>query len=223
MNKVIFLTVLLIAGHCWGDTPKYTVKTAKADAPSGTSKEVRALLQAEAIQLSDENSTGVLRIWFVQNISSTASSDQVKNGLTYREWMEGSIVGVVQLEQAWVDYRKQTIAAGAYTLRLAFQPDTGDHKDTAPGTEFLLLCPMESDTSTEALATNDLVKLSKKATGADHPAVMLLVAPKAAGKTAELKSADNALSLLLSMPVKTSDTAGTVGLQAVVWGHSAKR
>ena len=223
MNRLCCMTVMLIAGFCHAEVPKYTLKYGKADWPKGISKELRPMLQAEAVQVSDESGTGVLKIWFVRNVSSTASTDQVKNGLTYREWTEGSIVGIVQLEQPWVDYRKQTIAAGAYTLRIAFQPETGDHKDTAPGTEFLLLCPVEADSGTEALATNDLVNIGKKATGADHPAVMLLLPPKNTGKTAELKSADKALSLVLSLQVKTTDATGTVGVQAVVWGHSTKR
>ena len=196
---------------------------AKTDWPVGTSKELQSALQTEAIHVSDENSTGVLKLWLVQKINSTATTDQVKNGLTYREWTEGGVVGVVQFEQPWVDYRKQTIAAGGYTLRLAFQPDTGDHKDTAPSNEFLLLCPVEADTSIDSMAANDLVKLSKKATGADHAGVMLLLPPKGTSKAAELKSSDNMMSLQLSLPLKTSETTGTVGIQAVIWGHSAKR
>jgi hypothetical protein len=223
MKMSVLVSVLLLAGECFGDTPKYALKSIKADLPSGTSKELQAMLQTEAVLVSDETGTGVLKLWLVQNINSTASTDQVKNGLTYREWTEGSIVGVVQFEQAWVDYRKQSIAAGAYTLRLAYQPDTGDHKDTAPGTEFLLLCPVEADTNTDTLATNDLVKLSKKATGSDHAGVMLLLPPKGASKTAEIKSSDNTVSLQISLPMKTSGTTGTVGLQVVIWGHSAKR
>ncbi len=217
------LMVLLLAGQCLADAPKYTVKTAKADLPSGVSADIKKTLQADSITINDENNSGVMKLWPVQNISSTASNDQIKNGLTYREWTEGSIIGLLQLEQPWVDYRKQTIPVGVYTLRLGFQPDTGDHKDTAPSTEFLLLSPVEADTKTESLAANDIVKLSKKATGNDHPGVMLLLIPKETSKIIELKSNDNTLSVLTSLPVKTSETTGTVYLQAVVWGHSAKR
>jgi hypothetical protein len=223
MKTYTTLMVLLTASVCSAELPKYTVKTAKADVPSGVSKEIQGLLQTDAVQVSDDHGAGVLKIWFVKAVSSSANAEQIKNGLTYREWTEGSIVGVVQVEQPWVDYRKQSIAAGIYTLRIAFQPDTGDHKDTAPGTEFLLLCPVDADTGTEALATNDLVKLSKRATGGDHASVMLLMAPKDAGKMAELKTSDNALSVRMQIPVKSADTSGTVGVQVVVWGHSTKR
>ena len=58
--------------------------------PGGVSDELKKTLQIDAIQLSDETSTSLLKLWLVQSINSTATSDQVKNGLTYREWTEGA-------------------------------------------------------------------------------------------------------------------------------------
>ena len=58
-----------------------------------------------------------------------------------------------------------------YTLRLAVQPDTGDHTDTAPHQDFALLVPAKADDTADALEVKAVVKLSLKATGGDHPGV----------------------------------------------------
>jgi hypothetical protein len=98
----------------------------------------------------------------------------VKNGLTYREIPEGTLVGTLEFPKTFTDYRKQELPAGVYTLRFAVQPDIGDHTGTTPHPEFCLICPAAEDKSDEPIEKKKLIELSSKVNEGRHPAVLLL-------------------------------------------------
>ena len=166
----------------------------------------------------------LLSLWFRKAIPSKATAEQLKNGLTYRELPEGSLIGVVKFEKAFIDYRKQSIPSGTYTLRIAVQPDTGDHKDTAPHGDFVLLTPAADDKTLEPPELKDLVKRSLKSTGGDHPGVMLLYPHF--GKDADPKlvaKGDGVHCLQLKCNVKAESGDATLGFSIVVAGFSKMR
>lgn len=167
IGSYLFMMLAVIVADGW------TVRSDQLSLPDVLSESVRNVLEDKASTVKD-GETEIMSLWFRKSIPSKATEQQLKNGLTYRELPETVIVGAVKLTKPFVDYRKQEIPAGVYTLRLGFQPENGDHMDTAPHTEFLLLSPASDDQSIEEMDLKSLVKLSKKATGGDHPAVMLL-------------------------------------------------
>ncbi|MGH9659422.1 MAG: hypothetical protein ACRD96_12820, partial [Bryobacteraceae bacterium] len=60
-----------------------------------------------------------------------------------------------------------------YTLRYSHQPVNGDHLGVAPQRDFLVLVPMAEDKDAAATPKfDDLMDLSRKATGTPHPAVL---------------------------------------------------
>jgi len=96
----------------------------------------------------------------------------------------GQLFGVVTFAKPWTDFRGQEIPAGAYTLRSAKQPKTADHEDTSPSPDFLILSPIADDRDPADLPFAALKKLSGKASGGNHPAVMVMLpAEKEAGIT----------------------------------------
>lgn len=158
-------------------TPMLTAATDARKAPDTLAESVRKLLDEQCVVVS-EGETELMAFWFRKSIPAKATVEQVKNGLTYREIPETTLIAVVKVSKAFVDYRKQEIPAGVYTLRLVFQPDTGDHNGTAPHSEFLLFSPATVDKSPDETDVKSVVDMSKKATGGDHPGVMLLVPDK---------------------------------------------
>src|SRR3954453_19499784 len=92
-------------------------------------------------------------------------------GLTYAEAPLSTIIGAVRVPKLYIDYRKQKVKEGTYTLRLAAQPPTGEHMGTAPHTTFCLLCPASEDKGPGLLEANKLHDLSAKVT-MDHPSVL---------------------------------------------------
>lgn len=161
-----------------------TIREATTDPPAELDKSVRALLESRSVQFLDGSGETAAELWFPRSVASEATADQVKNGLTYREVPESTLLGAVRFDRVFIDYRKQKIPAGVYTLRLAYQPDIGEHENTAPHTEFALLCPAANDRSPALIKDiDDLRELSRKSTDSGHPAVLLLFPGKDPGKS----------------------------------------
>lgn len=111
-----------------------------------------------------------------------------------------------------------------YTLRLAVQPDTGDHRDTAPHQDFVLLVPAAADKSAEPVELKELVKLSLKTTGGDHPGVMLLFPHHGIEEKPELADQKDGIKVVrLRRPVTAGDSKGSLGIAMVVQGVSKTR
>lgn len=223
VRRILLLLAFLLSPAVAADTPTLKVSSAKTDPPAALAKEVRAALDPMAVVLADDAGTR-LTLCFRADIPSGATADQVANGLTYLELAEGTLVAVVRFDKPFTDFRKQEIPAGTYTLRMAVQPDIGDHKETAPHQDFCLLVPAANDTTTEPVEVKELIPLSRKATGADHPAVMLLFPHY--GKEAEPKlvAKPNGVSVVqLRRPVTAGDKMTTIGFAVVVAGTSPTR
>ncbi len=204
--------------------PKLTLTTAKSDPPKEVAEAVAKLLDKEAVSVAGDDNALSLTLWFRAELPTVATADQIKNGLTYREIPEGTLLGVVQFDKAFTDFRKQEIAAGVYTLRLAVQPDTGDHTDTAPHQDFALLVPAKADDTAESLEVKNVVKLSLKATGGDHPGVMLLYPHHGKEEKAEVVTQkDGPRGVRLRRAVANGDKKTTLGVSLVIDGYSKSR
>jgi hypothetical protein len=216
--------VLVLLALAPGDAPKLALKHLKADPPDALAEAVRRLLPAECDLIADADGNSVGEVWFRESIPSRATADQVKNGLTYRELPEGIVLGAVRFPKPFVDFRKQEIPAGVYTLRFAIQPETGDHTGTAPHTEFVLLSPAAADVSDEPLEGKALYKLSAKTTGGDHPGVMLLFPNTDKPGEPKLKpQKDGVTTLEFFRTVTAGDAQTKLGFALTVSGYSRLR
>lgn len=198
-----------------------TVSVFKTDPPAELAAAVRERLDLQAIAVTDGGP--MLTVWFAAAIPVRATAEQVKNGLTYREIPDGTLLGVVRFDRPFVDFRKQDVPAGVYTLRFAVQPDIGDHKDTAPHPEFAVLSPAGQDRSADAIEVKTLIKQSTAVTGGDHPSVMLLWPHRTPGRPTVADRGDGVKVLTLHRPVDADGTAGTLGFALTVAGHSKSR
>jgi hypothetical protein len=153
--------------------PKLSAKVEKVAVPEALAEPVRKLLDGQALVVRNGDAE-VMTVWFRSEIPAKATEEQVKNGLTYREIPEGTLVGAVRFPQKFTDFRKQEIAAGVYTLRFAVQPDIGDHTGTAPHPDFCLMCRAEDDTSAAPVEKKKLIEVSSLVNEGRHPAVLLM-------------------------------------------------
>jgi hypothetical protein len=91
---------------------------------------------------------------------------------------QGTLVGVLRFPGAGADRRGQTIKAGLYTMRYSQYPVDGAHQGVAPQRDFLLLTPVSNDPDPNATpGFDDLVKMSTRASGTPHPAVLSIEQP----------------------------------------------
>jgi hypothetical protein len=198
--------------------PQFTAKVEKVEPPGKLAEPVRKLLDEQALVVRDGDAV-VMRVWFRAEIPAKATEEQVKNGLTYREIPEGTLVGAIEFPAKFTDYRKQELPAGVYTLRFAVQPDIGDHTGTTPHPEFCLICPAADDTSDEDVEKKKLIELSSKVNEGRHPAVLLLWPNngKDAGVTV-LDKGNGVFVATVRRPVVAGDVKATLGFAVTVAG-----
>src|SRR5262245_2940786 len=169
----LFALLILAASSSAAD-PKYTVKVEETAAPKELSDAVRGVLASKAMSVSDDKGKLLFTVWPVKSLESKATADQAKAGLKYSQVEETTVVGAVKFADTWVDYRKQKIKPGVYTLRLGVQPMDGDHMGTAPYNDFCLLCPADQDKKPDLLDVKEMYELSSKSTARKHPAIMMM-------------------------------------------------
>jgi hypothetical protein len=205
--RSISVTLILVMANAASTADKFAVKRESVDPPTELVEGVRRLLQKDCELVTDGAGTAVGRFWFRAELPGKATAQQIKNGITFQEVTETCVLGAVKFERPFIDYRKQEIAAGVYTLRLAYQPENGDHKDSAPHTEFALLVPADKDPKPDEMEAKALYKLSFASTGGEHPGVLLLYPDD--GKAKELKTQDRGSGIwTLNVPIQVASPDG---------------
>lgn len=201
----------------------FTAKPVEQEPPKELKDPVRALLGNDAVQVADGKGGVLATFWFRKEIPAQATPDQVKNGLTYREIAPTTVVAAVQFPQTWSDFRKQEIPAGVYTLRMAIQPQDGDHMGTAPYNEFVLLSQADMDVKADTMEVKALHKLSGNSTGGTHPAVLLLFPNPKPDDAPKVTSKTNGIWVLtVKRPIVAGTEKTTLGFGLTVVGHTTE-
>lgn len=124
------------------------------------------------LKLADGN---VLCDIWLRKSTPAQKANKESEGRLYSDLSESTLIGVISFPKAATDFRGQPIAAGTYTLRYELMPDDGNHLGVAPDRDFLLLVPAALDPDPGALFKFDeLVQMSRKATGTNHPGPLSL-------------------------------------------------
>jgi len=138
---------------------------------------VKKVLEPKGYRVSLDDGSVVCEIWLRNKIPAQPKKDSP--GALYSQLAESALVGVIYFPQATTDYRGQNIPKGAYTLRYELIPNDGNHLGVAPNRDFVLLVPAASDDNPDAtFKFDELVSLSRKATGTKHPGPLSLVQPE---------------------------------------------
>jgi hypothetical protein len=220
-NRAVLFFLLVAAGTARAADTPYAVRTAAAAPPAEVDGSIRKLLGDKAVQLVNAKGDLLAELWFRKEVPAKATEGQIKNGLTYQELPETTLVGVLRVARATTDYRKQKVKPGVYTLRLAIQPQDGDHMGTAPYSEFLLASPAGEDKKPDLMDAKDLQEMSTKVTNS-HPSVWLLFPGKGAGAEPKLVSKGMGHWVLLyTLDVKAGDKKATLPLGLTLIGTSS--
>jgi hypothetical protein len=115
-------------------------------------------------------------IWFRKSLPSGQKSKE--DSVAFPTIPHGSLVGAIRFPGAAADRRGQQLKPGTYTLRYSNYPVNGDHLGVAPQRDFLVLTPAAEDKDPNTTpAFDDLMAMSKKASGTPHPAVLSMEPP----------------------------------------------
>ena len=164
--------------------PQYKLESA-GPPPSDLPAPIAGTLQKDGSKIVGGNGTAFCEIWFRTAVPSGPKTTE--DGVTVPTIPQGALVGALRFPGRGSDRRGQNIKSGVYALRYALQPVNGDHQGVAPQRDFLLMVPAADDPGPDAKpGFDDLVKLSSKASGTPHPAVLSMSASSNA-KYPELK------------------------------------
>ncbi|HKS41414.1 MAG TPA: hypothetical protein VJX74_12445, partial [Blastocatellia bacterium] len=144
----------------------------------------------------------VCEIWLRAGVPAGNKSETA--GAVYTGLAESALVGVINFPKATNDFRGQAIKAGTYTLRYALHPTDGNHMGISPVRDFLVMIPLSVDQDAGAVYKfEELVKMSAKVSGTNHPAVTSLVMPEDAGVSVPSITGNEHGHLIFSAKLKT--------------------
>jgi hypothetical protein len=136
-------------------------------------------------------------------------------GAVYTTMGESVLVGVIRFAKATTDFRGQAVKPGTYTLRYAVHPADGNHLGISPIRDFLALVPVAMDPNPDTQPKfEELMKMSAKVAGTNHPGVISLVQAEAG---AAPKVEQEGGHLIFSAKIK-SQSGGDLPIAFIVKG-----
>ena len=205
-----FLTLLFSLAALAADGGK--VENVGAFADQSAPEAVRKALAPNGYRVTLADGGVACEVWFRATVPAGKTD---ASGAVYTTLPEGALIGVITFPKAANDFRGQAIKAGTYTLRYEVHPTDGNHMGISPIRDFLLLVPVAADPNPETnYKFEELVKLSAKASGTNHPAVMSLAAP--ASGAAPSVTTDEHNHAVFAAKVKTA--SGDMPIAFVVKG-----
>lgn len=209
----LFLAAQLLGAWAWGQGA-YKIEPV-ATVPSDIPKALQDVLQQQGTRLVGDKGA-VCEVWVGKAVAQSTGGNP---DAVYPSLGVGTLVGVLHFPAAGSDFRGQTIKPGYYTLRYALLPQDGNHMGVNPYRDFLLLSPVAADTQIDKpLQLVDLYKLSRQASGTNHPAVMSLVPTAQGASFPSLGQDDQGHSVL---QVKLGTAGGDLPIALVVVGQAA--
>ena len=141
------------------------------------------------------------------------------SGAAYTSVGDSTLIGVITFAKSTTDYRGQAVKAGSYTMRYAVHPADGNHLGISPIRDFLVMVPVAMDPNPEAqFKFEELMKMSTKVTGTNHPGVLSLTNPAGAPPAPKIESDENN-HIVFSSSIKNQSGA-TVPVSFVVKGRA---
>ena len=183
----------------------YKLETISTAAP-GLPAAYASVIQPQGFRVNGASGAWC-EVWLAKSLPVGAKPDDaaVSFGIA-----QGTLIGVIRFPAKGADRRGQVIPAGVYTLRYSNFPVDGAHSGVAPQRDFALMTPLAADLDPAAKPVFDeLVKMSAKASGTPHPAVLSMETPPAGAAapsvakegehdwTLTLKAGDLAFSIIV--------------------------
>lgn len=157
---------------CFADS-EYALRVEDKVPPEKLDAEIREKLAPRSYQISDAEGV-FFEFWFVPGLEVSAISEKTQD--TLENVAEIALLGAlfVHREERY-DFREDPIDPGVYVLRMALQPQNGDHMGTAPYDTFAILVPYAKDGELKEFEDHEtMVELASEDTVAEHPPILSL-------------------------------------------------
>lgn len=174
MRKSILLGILVSASLISAIAGAAKVDRIDRPSDSPVPAAVWDVLDTKGYRLTLEDGSTACDIWLRKSLPNSGAKEV--EGVLFPEIAPSTLVGLISFAKPATDFRGQPIKAGFYNLRYALLPNDGNHLGVAPSRDFVLLVPTSADPDPGAqFKFEELVNLSKKATGTNHPGPLSLV------------------------------------------------
>jgi hypothetical protein len=163
---------LLMVWLCLGAlaSGQYKVEPA-GEAPGELAAAIKAELQPAGHKILKPDGSVWCEVWLRKSAPEGPETTEVD--VTWKKATPGAVVGAIRFPNGGEDRRAQPLKPGVYTLRFSMFPINGDHQGVAPQRDFLVLTPVSVDQSLDTVPKfDDLMKMSRNASGTPHPAVL---------------------------------------------------
>jgi len=205
----LILAVLALSISALGQSNKLEAIGAISD--PGASDALKKVLESKGSRITIGEGP-YCEIWLRAAIPAGKSDAQ---GAVYTTMGESVRVGVVSFARPTTDFRGQPVKPGTYTLRYAVHPADGNHLGISPIRDFLAMVPVAMDQNPDAQPKfEELVKMSAKVAGTNHPAVISLV--QAEGGSESPKLGQDGSHVIFAAKIKSQ--AGDLPIAFVVKG-----
>jgi hypothetical protein len=170
-----------------------SIASAAPDLPAAYS----AVIQGQGVRVNGPAGPWC-EVWTAKSIAIGAKSDDAMISFNIAQ---GTLLGVIRFPSKAADRRGQVIPAGLYSMRYSQFPVDGAHSGVAPQRDFALLTPIADDTDPAARPDfTALAKMSTKASGTPHPAVLSIETPPGDAAAASIaKEGDRDWTLTLKV------------------------
>lgn len=167
---MLFLFLFLPLTGLGGD---YKVEPIGEMAASPIADSVRGVIDTKGLRVIDSQGKTVCEIWLRKEIPGGA--EEVP-GAVFSKIGEGALAGVINFPGNAGDFRGQGLKAGWYTIRYGMILQDGNHLGVSPTRDFFVLCPVAEDRDPEKkLSFEEMMKMSRNASGTGHPSCWSLV------------------------------------------------
>jgi hypothetical protein len=141
------------------------------------------------------------------------------SGAVYTSVGDSTLIGVITFARPTTDYRGQAVKAGSYTMRYAVHPADGNHLGISPLRDFLVMVPVAMDSNPDAqFKFEELIKMSTKVTGTNHPGVLSLTQPASPPVAPKIETDENN-HIMFSSSIK-NQSGTTIPVSFIVKGRA---
>lgn len=186
--------------------------------PSEVAEPIRAALDEKAITLSTGDKP-FFEFWFRKQLP--LAKEAAGGTLAIDTLAEGTVLGVVRVNEERRDFRDEELPPGIYVIRLGIQPEDGNHQGVAPTRTFALLIPAAKDIKLDPIPHKDLMKAASVTNAIHHPTNLNLQSVEdTTGRFPRLEERNDGQHkvVLLQLPAKLGDSAATLTFALVYAG-----
>lgn len=187
--------------------------------PEAVAEPLKSILNSAGVRVLNGEGNTWCEVWVRREIAD--SGQPASPEAVYPGFHSGALLGLMTFPEGGTDFRGLPVGKGTYTMRYGVIPQDGNHVGAAPIVDFVLLIPLSEDTRAPdaRLTSEELVELSKKASGTHHPTVINLAFPPDSVERPLLEK-DDSDHWILSLPLG-QESGGPLPLSIIVHGQAA--